>query len=161
MAISIDGLPADGGLEAALELARRAHAGQRDKAGVDYFEGHILSVVAALEGNVGDQIVGALHDSIEDTDVTAELLRRAGFSEDVVDDVLLLTHKEGVPDVEYIREVAKVPRPRRVKWADVGNNSDPERLARIEDPATRDHLERKYTLARSILSEAAGEEAPA
>jgi hypothetical protein len=161
MAISLNDLPADGGLDAALELARRAHAGQEDKAGVDYFEGHILSVVAALEGNVGDQIVGALHDSIEDTDVTPELLLEAGFSADVVDDVVLLTHEEGVPDDEYIREVAKVPRPRRVKWADVCHNSSPERLAQIDDLATRERLERKYALARSILSEAAREDAQA
>jgi hypothetical protein len=161
MAISLDDLPAGGGLDAALELARRAHAGQVDKLGVDYFDGHIVAVVAALEGNLGDQIVGALHDTIEDTDVTPELLRAAGFCEDVIGDVVLLTHKEGVPDVEYLGEVARVPRARRVKWADVGHNSGPERLGQIEDQATRLRLEAKYATARSILSEATQKEVEA
>ena len=49
-------------VEAAARVARRLHQGQKDKAEVDYFEGH-LSVVASLGRTWQERAVGYLHDA--------------------------------------------------------------------------------------------------
>lgn len=58
---------------AARELARRAHHGQRDKAGRDYFEGHLLPIATASAAFGGEVVAAAwLHDVLEDTNVTVD-----------------------------------------------------------------------------------------
>ena len=69
-------------LEAALEFARRAHAGAVDKAGRPYIE-HIERVVARLDGEE-ERIVAALHDIVEDTEHGPDDLRAAGLPEHLV-----------------------------------------------------------------------------
>jgi len=58
-------------IEEASHLAKAFHQGQKDKAGADYFKGHLSYV-----GNVGDnwkeKIVGFLHDVAEDTPHSVE-----------------------------------------------------------------------------------------
>jgi len=44
-------------VEAAARVARRLHDGQKDKAGMDYFEGH-LRFVASLGRTWQEQVVG-------------------------------------------------------------------------------------------------------
>lgn len=58
-------------ITSAAALARRLHKGQVDKAGLDYFEGH-LSTVAAMGRTWQEQVVGYLHDASEDTPHTVE-----------------------------------------------------------------------------------------
>jgi (p)ppGpp synthase/HD superfamily hydrolase len=63
----------------ARELARRAHRGQQDKAGRDYFEGHLVPIASAAKLFGPDAVAAAwLHDVLEDTDVTIEDLARVG-----------------------------------------------------------------------------------
>lgn len=49
-------------VEAAAKVAKRLHERQQDKAGVDYFEGH-LSFVASLGNTWQEKVVGYLHDA--------------------------------------------------------------------------------------------------
>lgn len=42
-------------------IARTAHAGQTDKAGKEYFEGHLTSV-ASMGKTWQEQVLGCLHD---------------------------------------------------------------------------------------------------
>ena len=58
-------------IEEAANMAKAFHQGQKDKAGVDYFEGH-LSYVGNAGGNWKEKIVGFLHDVAEDTPHTVE-----------------------------------------------------------------------------------------
>lgn len=51
-------------------------------------------------------VVGLLHDLIEDTSVNADELRKE-FSDEIVDALLLLTHRESEPYDEYIERIAK------------------------------------------------------
>ena len=68
-------------LKRAIEIARQAHAGQVDKAGADYI-GHPLRVMEnAIIGD--EQIVAVLHDVVEDSDWTFEMLEAEGFSSEV------------------------------------------------------------------------------
>ena len=63
-------------LEKALILAAKAHTGQVDKGGAPYIL-HPIRVMLACEGEK-EKIVALLHDTLEDTALTAADLRRAG-----------------------------------------------------------------------------------
>jgi guanosine-3',5'-bis(diphosphate) 3'-pyrophosphohydrolase len=69
-------------IEKALQIAAKAHEGQKDKSGLPYIL-HPLRVMMRVEGEEA-QIVAVLQDVIEDTSVSAADLRQAGFSEQVV-----------------------------------------------------------------------------
>ncbi len=58
-------------LQVAARLAQKLHYGQKDKAGKDYFSGH-LCTVGSHGANWKEQIVGYLHDAAEDTSYTVE-----------------------------------------------------------------------------------------
>ena len=63
-------------LEKAIEIATKAHSGQLDKAGNDYIT-HPLRVMAAGK-TTDEKIVGVLHDVVEDTEWTFEMLAAEG-----------------------------------------------------------------------------------
>ncbi len=68
-----------------MHLVHVRHAGQVDALGHNYYTGHLLPISSALVG-FGEQaqVLGLLHDIVEDTDVTLEELRRLGYDEEVV-----------------------------------------------------------------------------
>jgi len=72
----------------------------------------------------------------------------------VVSAVDALTHREGETRADYYQRILLSPLALRVKAADIDDNADPERLARL-DPATRDRLVLKYQTARKALGLAA------
>lgn len=90
-------------IEIALEIALRAHKGQRDLDGKPVIL-HPLTV--ALKGNNENEIVaGLLHDVVEDTDWTFDDLLQAGISPEVVDALRLLTHSKDEPYLDYVRRM--------------------------------------------------------
>jgi hypothetical protein len=121
-------------LERAIAIAAAAHAGQVDKAGRPYIL-HSLRVMLALD-TTDDQIVGVLHDVIEDTDVTIDGLRAEGFSEVVLAALASVTNREGEDYPAFVLRAAANPIGRRVKLADLRDNSD---LSRIAHPTQKDH----------------------
>jgi (p)ppGpp synthase/HD superfamily hydrolase len=139
-------------LEAATGLARRAHAGQVDKAGVDYLE-HAIAVRDALEPyGVDAQIAGVLHDVLEDTTVTVAELRAAGVPAHVLVAVESVTRRPGETYMTMIRRAAADPLGRLVKLADNRHNSDEARLGLLPaDQATS--LRRRYAEARELLED--------
>ena len=58
-------------IQCAAALACQLHRGQVDKAGVDYFTGH-LTAVAKMGSTWQEQVVGYLHDASEDTPNSVE-----------------------------------------------------------------------------------------
>ena len=50
--------------------AVKAHAGQKDKAGQDYFKAHVTVVAEGVKGDPIAEAVAFLHDTVEDTSVT-------------------------------------------------------------------------------------------
>ena len=93
---------------AAFELAKIFHAGQVDKAGEDYFSGH-LTRVAEYVAPLGPEyvIVGVLHDILEDTPLTLEALEHA-IGKDLAESVNVLTEAKGDETyMDYIRKVAE------------------------------------------------------
>jgi guanosine-3',5'-bis(diphosphate) 3'-pyrophosphohydrolase len=134
-------------LERAIELAARAHAGQRDKGDQPYIL-HPLRVMQAVSGE-SERIAAVLHDIVEDTQTTFEGLLAEGFSADVVDAVRALTKFEGETREQAARRIVGNPIARAVKLADIADNMD---LSRIPNPTERDvERLREYEVARGIL----------
>ena len=134
-------------------IARAAHDGQVDKAGMPYAE-HPSRVAARCAPDTDAMAAAWLHDVLEDTDVTAQTLRAHGIPEHVIAAVEALTRRNGEdPDASYAR-VARDPLALTVKFADLADNGDPARLAMLamDDPATAARLQKKYAHAREVLT---------
>lgn len=131
-------------------LAEQAHRGQVDKAGRPYIE-HPRAVARMLAEH-GDHAVmaGLLHDVVEDTTVTLDDLRDAGYPPEVVDAVDSVTRRQGETYMDMIRRAAAHPLGRLVKLADNAHNGDEARLAVLE-PAVAEFLRRRYAKARAVL----------
>ena len=99
----------------ALAIAKKAHVGQVDKAGVDYLQ-HPLYVASQVKTEQ-EKAVALLHDVIEDSDVTADDLLAAGLSNEVVTAVQILTKKKGQNYQEYLKKVKSNNLARVVKLA--------------------------------------------
>lgn len=129
-------------------IAFGAHAGQFDKAGLPY----ILHPerVASRVSTVEEQVLAWLHDVVEDTDVSLSDLAYVGFPEEIVRQVDALTHRPREPRVDYYARILEWPAARRVKLADVEDNSDPSRLHYL-DSETQERLQHKYEIARAVL----------
>ena len=116
-------------VDLALSIARQAHEGQLDKAGVDYIEHPIY--VASQVDTEEEKAVALLHDVIEDSPVSAEELLIAGLPVEVVIAVKLLTKKPMQDYQAYLETVKTNPLARVVKLADLKHNSDLSRLPSI------------------------------
>ena len=116
-------------LELALQIAVKAHDGQKDKSGEPYIF-HPIRVMQRCWTPKG-KIVALLHDTVEDTDVTFEELEAAGFDAGTIDTLRLVTHEKGVPYDDYIDALVHDPVAVEVKIADLEDNSDIRRLKEI------------------------------
>lgn len=113
-------------LEKAIEIAVEAHRGQLDKAGKIYIL-HPMRVM--LRGkNETEMIVGILHDVVEDTPVTLEMLRIEGFSEEVIDALACLTKEKGEDYGHFIDRVLTNPLATQVKLYDIEDNLNRDRI---------------------------------
>jgi (p)ppGpp synthase/HD superfamily hydrolase len=134
-------------LEKALELAATHHAGQLDKAGEPYIL-HVLRVMHTVEG-IKAKTVAAMHDLLEDTKVTEQDLRDAGFDAEIVDAVLALTKGPKETRIEAAKRAKINSLAREVKLADNADNMD---LTRLVDPTEKDMLRmHEYVLVRKLL----------
>lgn len=137
----------------ALRFCMEAHAGQRDKAGLPYAN-HPLHLAEQM--STEDETCAALlHDVMEDCGATAEDLLALGVSPAAVRAVELLTHRDGVPYLDYVRALRANPIARRVKAADLRHNCDLTRLDHVTgvDVARL----RRYLQARVALGDMATE----
>lgn len=134
-------------LERAISLAALAHEGQVDKAGAPYIL-HVLRVMMRLE-SPEERMAAALHDVVEDCGWTLERLRDEGFPEAVISGVDAVTRREPESYEEFVRRAKADPIGRRVKWADLQDNSDLSRLPEVSD-RDRERLE-KYRRALAAL----------
>lgn len=141
-------------------LARIAHQGQVDKIGRAYI--HHPRTVAALTAEAAFQRgwsatrmdiaidVAWLHDVLEDTRVTAEMMRVLGVPEVTLEHVETLTRRKGVSAEDYYDRIKGDPITLLVKEMDIHHNTDPLRM-RVLDEATRQRLRAKYAKAREAL----------
>jgi hypothetical protein len=143
-------------LDVAVQIASKAHAGQLDKQGQPYIA-HPLAVMARVRDQDA-KIVAVLHDVIEDTDVTADDLRRAGIPDDLIAAVECVTHARHVPYADYVVRCKAHPVARQVKLADLEENARLDRTLLRPDRARRDFTRiHRYLLSYRFLSDALSE----
>lgn len=136
-------------LEKALALALKAHAGQKDKAGQPYIL-HPLRVMLQME-NTQTKIVALLHDVLEDSNITLQELKQAGFDPQILEAVDCLTRREQEDYFTYLERVAQNKLALSVKIADLKDNLDVTRLKEIT-PADQQRLN-KYLKALTFLQD--------
>ena len=134
-------------LEKAIGIAIEAHRGQFDKAGKIYIL-HPMRVM--LRGkNETEQIVGILHDTIEDTPVTIKMLREEGFSEEILIALECITKQENEKYDHFISRILKNPLATQVKLYDIEDNMNRER---IPYPTPKDKARyKKYAKYHKII----------
>lgn len=120
-------------LALAIKIAAEGHLNQKDKGGNPYIL-HPLKVMHYLKTDDFQLMaIAALHDVVEDTDVTAADLVILGFSNRVKDAVVLLTKTPNQTPEEYFHGIASNYDAVRVKLADLRHNSDVRRLKGLTD----------------------------
>ncbi|HBY20355.1 MAG TPA: GTP pyrophosphokinase [Clostridiales bacterium] len=134
-------------LEKAIEIAVKAHRGQKDKAGEVYIL-HPLRVMMSQASEEG-KVVAVLHDVIEDSNLTIYDLDAEGFSERIIDAVYSLTKQDNENYFNYVRRCKENDIAKYVKLADLEDNSD---LRRIKNPTEKDfERNKRYKKAMDIL----------
>lgn len=107
----------------------------KDKGNNPYLE-HLYYVSNSLDDE-NMKIVGLLHDLLEDTEITESDLIEIGFTNEIIEALLLVTRKEEIYSefidriIESNNKVALY-----VKKIDLENNMD---LSRIKNPTNKDY----------------------
>ncbi len=138
-------------LQLALNIAKQAHANQKDLAGKPYMT-HIQEVVRGVSHLGQDAMtVAALHDVIEDSDITIDNLREYGFSQAIITAVQLLTRTKSVDEDSYYARIKNNALARAVKISDLTHNSDTRRI--VKPNAKDDSRTKKYLTRLEYLKE--------
>lgn len=133
----------------AIKLIDKYFKNKVDKGGHDY-RGHLWRVANAIENekehNCEDKhstlayfydkaiIVALLHDIVEDTEVTLDMLREEGFDEEIVSAIDAITRrKDEQYYFDFIERVKKNDIARIVKIYDLEDNMDIKRLSTFGD----------------------------
>ena len=118
-------------LEKALRIAVEAHAGQVDKSGKPYIF-HPLRVCCRCFTDE-EKMVALLHDTIEDTEITAEDLLSEGFPPYIVEAILSISRNEDETYEEFVKRTSLNPLGRTVKLYDLEDNMDISRLEQVTE----------------------------
>jgi hypothetical protein len=132
-------------------IAFIAHRGKLDRSGAPYIDhpGRIAERFDPATEPV-EAAAAWLHDVLEDTAVTAQELFEAGVLPAVIEVVRLLTRTPEVAEEEYYARLRAHEVARRVKLADIDDNTARWRLRRLDyDMQVR--LVEKYRVARRAL----------
>jgi GTP diphosphokinase / guanosine-3',5'-bis(diphosphate) 3'-diphosphatase len=142
-------------LEDAIILATNAHKGQTDKANEPYIL-HPLRVMFTFPPYMlRERITAVLHDTLEDTELTAESLFGHGVPAECVEAIVALTYsgpdkRSGMTYMEFVGRCRQNPIARQVKIADIKDNTSMERMLRL-DTKTQERLRDKYAPALDLL----------
>jgi guanosine-3',5'-bis(diphosphate) 3'-pyrophosphohydrolase len=144
-------------VSAAYTFATRIHKNQVDKSGHPYIS-HVLAV-SEQGSNEEEQILGALHDTVEDAEENGfdkESIRleiEQLFGKEMLSYVDMLSKPNGSNYLEYISNLIEqnIPTVLAVKRYDIRNNLSRSHL--IEDTETKKRLEKKYIQALALLSQ--------
>lgn len=113
-----------------------------DKGGNPYIE-HLKFVSDSVDGEY--KIIGLLHDILEDTDCTPEILMHKGIPKQLVDSIVILTRKPNETYKDYIDSViaSKDKGAITVKKFDLIHNMDLSRLKNISK-RDEDRVNKRY-----------------
>ena len=133
-------------VQSAADIACQLHKGQKDKAGVDYFTGH-LPAVTKMGNTWQEQVVGYLHDASEDTpnsveevlnllDEKLESPLSEADREELATALRLLNHHLSPDRETYIQRIKSNALATKVKLHDLTHNMD---LSRIPNSTQKDY----------------------
>jgi (p)ppGpp synthase/HD superfamily hydrolase len=131
-------------------IAVAAHAGQVDKAGADYITHPRRVAERVVPSTPETRAAALLHDVLEDTEVSVEDLAAQGIPVEVVRALKLLDRGRSPSPERYYAAIRGNAIALAVKLADIADNSDPARLALL-DEQTQPRLRRKYSKALTAL----------
>lgn len=109
-------------IDIALQIATKAHEGQKDKDGYPVI---LHPITVGLMGNTDEEkITGFLHDVVEDSNYTFEELLNEGIPNGIVNALRLLTHEHGVDYYDYVQGIIDSGNPiaLQVKYNDLRHN---------------------------------------
>jgi (p)ppGpp synthase/HD superfamily hydrolase len=132
-------------------VARIAHRGQTDKAGEDYFTGHLRRVMLGTLKNINTPRAGAvavLHDVLEDTAFRVQDLWDLGVDRQVVKDVLMLTRHADRSDLADLNRV--IDETYR-EYIDRIANSGSEIVIAVKMADLQDHLRDTTAISDSLV----------
>lgn len=140
-------------LEKAIEIAVEAHRGQIDKAGKIYIL-HPIRVM--LRGTTEEQmIVGILHDTVEDTPVTIDMLQKEGFSKTITDAIACISKEKDEDYGHFIMRVLENPLAAQIKLYDLEDNMNRDRIPypTQKDEARYQKYEKYYAIVKDKVAE--------
>ena len=127
--------------KAAFYLSCLAHRDQVDKGGMDYICHPVTVALHVRDHHPRSKkrdramTVALLHDVLEDTTVTEDMLKCFCFDDKVIRAVRLLTHVSGDTYDAYLEKLKVSRLAMKIKCADMSDN---ENLNRLKCPGTRD-----------------------
>ena len=133
----------------AMKLCFEAHKEQCDKSGIPYVF-HPIHLAEQMDDEY-TTVVALLHDVMEDSAFTLEDLRQMGYPEAVLEALVLMTHADDVPYMDYVAKIKGNAVAKKVKLADLRHNSDTTRLDEITEKALARVV--KYKQAIALLEE--------
>lgn len=116
-------------LNRAIEIASKALEGMKDEHGQPYIE-HTLRIINRMDTEE-EKLVAALHDVVEDSEVTLSDLLDEGFSRKVLEAVEMLTKRSDMTYFEYIEDISSGSLASKVKIAEIEDNYDEKRIAKM------------------------------
>jgi len=134
--------------EIAEKIAREAHKGQYRKMGADKGKDYIVHperVASKFPQNDYLKAAALLHDTIEDSSITKEDLKKLGIEDGVISVVDSLTRRKGETYLDFILRISEDCDAIPVKIADINDN-----MESLEEGSLKD----KYRLALYILEQA-------
>ncbi len=139
-------------IDDALELVVTKFRGVTDQDGEPYVM-HCLRVMLGIPDQEA-QLVGLMHDLVEDTDVSIEQLRDRGFSPAVVEAMQLITHEADQSYAEYVIALKHNRLACQAKLSDLRDNAAMGRVLYRESSLAKDvHRVQRYILSYQYLSD--------
>jgi len=143
-------------LDEALNLVAHHFRGITDKSGAPYVL-HCIRAMMSVE-SMDAKMVAVMHDLVEDTPMTLAQLQERGFSQQVINGVNLVTHRDDVSYSDYIVAIKDNPIATEVKLADLKDNTSLHRTLYREKSSVKDCVRiQKYLLSYQFLTEAIDE----
>jgi (p)ppGpp synthase/HD superfamily hydrolase len=141
-----------------IAIAADAHESQCDKGGNAYILHPFRIMMSLTNEDIEVQIMAVAHDVVEDSKgrFTISILRDMHFSERVLTGLTLLTHLVGVLYQKYIVDISKNKDAKKVKKADICDNSN---VTRLKGVSYKDQIRnQKYNFSYWFLDDKIEEE---
>lgn len=149
-----------------INLMKKAHFGQIDKGGEEYWK-HPYQVFLNLKNLnwVSDNVLHAalLHDVIEDTEITLDDIKNYGYSNEICEILSLLTRDKttGLTYIEWIRSICESENYDAIliKYYDNRHNASQDRINKLseEEKSIINRYERAAKILRFYLNKGKNE----